>query len=334
MLGGILVNPVTNYPWLFSNDSIFKTYPYLLPCLVSSLISVVGSMVGFCLLEESAPALVKKKKAADRMKKRISNSESTLDLEEETPLLSSHLSVNHDDVNSNDSPPLSFKEALTPKVLSAIGAYASWCLVTIMYEEVYALYIAEPLAKGGLAFTSLEIGTILSLSGIIQVVSQLIAFPLFEKRFGLLGTFRIASLLLSLFSFLLPFTTDFAFFLGAGQSLPFSYTPSQKTSVSVLLLLLLAGKTVATVIGYIPVIIFVNDSAPNPQSLGTVHGTGQVFASLVRSIGPTLGGFLWSWSLQPSHSAPFDFHFTFFFTSGLCLGCWYASFSIEKFVKK
>ncbi|KAJ2398875.1 hypothetical protein GGI23_002985, partial [Coemansia sp. RSA 2559] len=37
-IGGLTVNPVKNYPWLFGNSVLFREYPYLLPCLVNSSI--------------------------------------------------------------------------------------------------------------------------------------------------------------------------------------------------------------------------------------------------------------------------------------------------------
>ncbi|KAJ1889209.1 hypothetical protein LPJ81_006175, partial [Coemansia sp. IMI 209127] len=39
-VGGLLVDPVNNYPWLFGNSVLFREYPYLLPCLVGSSISL------------------------------------------------------------------------------------------------------------------------------------------------------------------------------------------------------------------------------------------------------------------------------------------------------
>lgn len=334
MLGGILVDPVKNYPYLFTKDSIFATYPYLLPCVVSSIVSVLGSLIGFFLMEETAPAMVSSSAKKTTYARDSQTTISQFQMESQPLLLHQNQELDQDEFDSTTSttttstPTLTLRETLTPKVLSSIFLYASWCLVTILYEEVFALYLAEPLHKGGLSFSSLEIGTILSLSGLIQVISQLFLFPVFERKWGLLGTFRIAALLLALFSFLLPFTTDYALWIGSAsdplqnpnqknsQVYPL---PFQKAYVSIVLFTLLAGKTLATVIGYIPVIIFVNDSAPSPQSLGTVHGTGQVFASLVRSIGPTLGGGLWSWSLEKGRRVPFDFHFTWFITAALCV---------------
>ncbi|KAJ1766271.1 hypothetical protein IW138_005975, partial [Coemansia sp. RSA 986] len=41
-IGGLLVDPVKNYPWLFGDSVLFREYPYLLSCLVGSSISLFG----------------------------------------------------------------------------------------------------------------------------------------------------------------------------------------------------------------------------------------------------------------------------------------------------
>lgn len=43
--------------------------------------------------------------------------------------------------------------------------------------------------------------------------------------------------------------------------------------------------------------MIVNAAAPK-ESLGAVNGAGQSIASLVRALGPALGGLSWAWSLQ------------------------------------
>ncbi|KAJ1890277.1 hypothetical protein LPJ81_005965, partial [Coemansia sp. IMI 209127] len=52
-IGGLLVDPVKNYPSLFGNSVLFREYPYLLPCLVGASISLFGLVVGYFQLEET-----------------------------------------------------------------------------------------------------------------------------------------------------------------------------------------------------------------------------------------------------------------------------------------
>jgi hypothetical protein len=91
---------------------------------------------------------------------------------------------------------------------------------------------------------------------------------------------------------------------------------------------LLSGKTIASVLGFISIIISVNDSAPSPASLSTVHAFAQVFSSFARAIGPAVSGALWSWSLENS-IFPFDFHFTLFVVSGIAMGSFFLTFLLN-----
>lgn len=324
MFGGLLVNPVERFPYLFGSSLLFKRFPYLLPCIVSSTVSIIGAVIGFVYLEESAPSF-----ALGKLDKHNTSTSTIVNEESVDPFADLH----QEKVDSEKE--LTFTEIMNPKVCFSIFCYATWCLITIIYEEVYALYVAEPLKAGGLQFSSFDIGTLLSMSGVIHLISQLIIFPILEAKLGLIKTFRAGAILMVFFAAMLPFCTDFIKTLLL--EIPSShvenpYTPNQKNSLFALLLFVLAGKTLSSVLGYIPVIIFVNDSAPNPQSLGTVHGCGQVAASLVRSIGPTFGGYLWSWSLGNASYFPLDFHFTFFIVALFSLVAIYESFYLEKYI--
>jgi hypothetical protein len=75
---------------------------------------------------------------------------------------------------------------------------------------------------------------------------------------------RFGIVALSVSAFALPFCSDFA-----RMMIDSAYQP---IIVIVILLVLLSLKTVATVLGYVPVIIFVNDSCTELRYLGTVHG--------------------------------------------------------------
>ena len=54
-MGGALSQPCDNYPWLFSGESIFKKFPFLLPNLVCVVVLMTGIVVGLLFLEETHP---------------------------------------------------------------------------------------------------------------------------------------------------------------------------------------------------------------------------------------------------------------------------------------
>ncbi|KAF2436529.1 MFS general substrate transporter [Tothia fuscella] len=52
-LGGILAEPVKNYPGYFQATSIFSRFPYLLPNIVCATVVIFGLIIGFLFLEET-----------------------------------------------------------------------------------------------------------------------------------------------------------------------------------------------------------------------------------------------------------------------------------------
>ena len=353
VIGGFLVDPAKQFPYLFGNSEFLKTYPYFLPCLVSSIVSVIGAVMGLFYLEETLkPTRVMRRHSLldiETIPHQVSELEicipQPLDhiFESSETLLRDSTSlvpdgsdtdngilrtsqINLDDMEGVQEN-LSFRKILSKNVCLCIMSYAIWCFLQVIYDEVYALFVATPIALGGLQFSSFEMGAVLSLLGIVQVIGQLILFPIAERKYGLVGSLKLASVTMVIFSILLPFVGDLARHVVTSPDGLYTFT--QKAIVFNALLFVLAGRNFGCVIGYIAVMILVNDSAPGKHTLGVVHGFGQVAASLVRSAGPALAGILWTWSLSNNLSFPFDFHFTLFLTA--IIAC--VSFATASFVR-
>ncbi|GJP78115.1 hypothetical protein CLOP_g8449 [Closterium sp. NIES-67] len=52
-LGGFLCEPAVKYPWLFPPRSLFGRFPFLLPCLLLALLSLLGLLATAALLPET-----------------------------------------------------------------------------------------------------------------------------------------------------------------------------------------------------------------------------------------------------------------------------------------
>ncbi len=109
----------------------------MLPCIVSSIVSVVGSVIGYAYLEETAPAVVKRNKLKNSQN---FGSDITMNQGEEVLLDHSGELERGDSVVSIQLP---LSEIINGPVCISILCYSTWCLVTIMYEEVYALYVSR-----------------------------------------------------------------------------------------------------------------------------------------------------------------------------------------------
>jgi hypothetical protein len=57
VLGGLLADPATSYPSIFPQNSLWTTYPYLLPNLAVGLLQVLTFILAFLVLQETHPRM-------------------------------------------------------------------------------------------------------------------------------------------------------------------------------------------------------------------------------------------------------------------------------------
>lgn len=134
---------------------------------------------------------------------------------------------------------------------------------------------------GGFELPTKTIGTILSISGIIQTIAVLVVFPLVSQRLGSLRTFRLAVLSYPLFYVLVPYLS----ILPDHLKVPVLYV-------------FIVWKVTAQAFALPPIQILLANSAPSKKVLGTLNGTAASSASLCRAFGPTLSGLLQSAGLS------------------------------------
>jgi hypothetical protein len=308
-MGGLLAKPVESIPSLFKDSVFFKKYPYLLPCLFGASFSVLGVLLGFSFLEETL-----------EKKKTLSASESA------ERLLIDHEQESCGTLVEDREKRSTISETLTKDVINSILAYAMWAFNTVIFDEVLALFVATPVHTGGLSMTAKEFGLIMSLLGIIQICIQIFAYPVFERKFGLIGTFRFAIVLMILSVPTIPCLNMLARYLTDTAG---NLTVQNRLLIQAGLYVLLSIRLMSCCFGYVCVLILVNDSSPHPRNLATVHGIGQVAAAFVRSIGPAIGGTLWSWSLTSANTFPLDFNFSFLFVSFICIIIFFHSYQLN-----
>lgn len=55
LLGGLLCNPVDKFPWLFKDNELLTTYPYLLPCGVVASFTALGAFLSLFIGPDGGP---------------------------------------------------------------------------------------------------------------------------------------------------------------------------------------------------------------------------------------------------------------------------------------
>jgi len=167
------------------------------------------------------------------------------------------------------------------KVVVGIGTYALCAFMFILLDELFPLYASYPPELGGLGFDTKKIGYALSIGAVCTVPWLLFGYKPLVNKYGSVGSCVIGSAAFIFVATLTPLMSAFR----TNPGLLWSYIALNGA---------LRGVTASTIFSCTAVIV--NNSAP-PGKLGFVNSLGQFSASLLRTVGPSLGGLLWSISV-------------------------------------
>ncbi|KAF9453686.1 hypothetical protein P691DRAFT_755313 [Macrolepiota fuliginosa MF-IS2] len=154
-IGGSLSSPHIRFPHIFSGK-FWRDFPYFLPCATIALVSSLTFLVVLIHLRETLP-------------RKCSSS---------TPVEETSTGT-----RSQRSPPS--HTLLTPRVLLSISNYAVLSFLTMSYLAIQPLFLAMPIAIGGLALEPIQIGSILGFLGFCTAFIQALFLGPSVRRFGL-----------------------------------------------------------------------------------------------------------------------------------------------------
>ena len=259
VIGGLLSEPVKQYPDTFSESGFFGTYPYALPCFVCATYALIAAVVVQLVFIESL------KSAAAPMPGRLighASAESTLSNPQQTAR-----------VERKAEPTL--KLLLQEDVWFATSSYGLIAFVYMVFDGFLPLFCQRPLDDYGLAYSSRDIGIVMSASSIIVVPLSIYLPPRLDRKFGKIWLFRIPHLPNALCTAIVPLTC-------------FLPGPLAWLVLAVILTIMGIGKNLT----FLSVMLLINNSVPMSR-LGQVNGIGQSWAALARSSGPAFGGLIW-----------------------------------------
>jgi len=355
LIGGMLASPAIRYPHIFRQDSIWAEYPYLFPCMLCVINSIVASAMCSIFLKETNVAVLQaqqlKGQGAGAVSGTLDESVRGMDSSRH-PMIHSTPDVNskpatpaktyvilgegeeeeedEDEAGkeregeskdaglgssldeeqpisstvplpSSPSPPPPPPPPPLPSnadsvlrervVLQATGAYGLLAFSYIIIDETLPLFMKFDVAKGGLSFTSSEIGFVLSCSGAVMLCFNMLILPTLGK-YSKLTLYKTTNLVA------IPFTMAWPLAGLLNSRLVESHRLQPKSPIMYLALLGISSvKNSLAVVTFTAVIILVNHSVPS-RYLGKVNGMGQSFAALARAAGPALGGALWSITIR------------------------------------
>ncbi|KAF2175483.1 MFS general substrate transporter [Zopfia rhizophila CBS 207.26] len=312
--GGLLAEPVKNYPSVFPPSTIFESYPYLLPNLVCTAAVVYGLTVGILFLEETHEDRRHDRDRGrevgqwilDKVCRRSANAsfsdgDGPLDgmrsiLKDRSPrayrssdssltLCSSRTSITEPPLYDLEDPrpPPKLRDAFTKQVCLNIICYGVLAFHTISLEQLLPILMSRGQSNTTpqLPFKfkgGFEFSTrTIGIILSIQGVLQIFAqVVVFPWVSQKLGSLRTFWLTIALYPFLYLLTPYLAL-------LPERFRiPS--------IILILVWKVTAQSLSYPILAIMLANAAPSKKVLGTLNGAAASSASVCRGFGPTVSG--------------------------------------------
>ncbi|KAF8218231.1 major facilitator superfamily domain-containing protein [Mycena galopus ATCC 62051] len=148
IIGGLLANPYEQFPNTFGRFEFWKTYPYALPCFMTTFYCIISFfLVLFCLKETVEPRRRNPSSAPE---------------------------IRH----------LSLREVLTPRVIVVVSNYSLLALLDIALRALQPLFYTLHIRFGGLGFSPPLVGLCLGAFGLFTGLYQATLFPSVYNRFG------------------------------------------------------------------------------------------------------------------------------------------------------
>ncbi|KAL9687313.1 hypothetical protein QQ045_031713 [Rhodiola kirilowii] len=267
-LGGFLAQPAEKYPYLFSKESIFGRFPYLLPCLLISVLALVAAISCYWLPETL----------------HMHNGNNQFDESITVKVIQMKSEKEHifEEGNPNSESSLLKNWPL----MSAIIVYCVFQLHDTAYSEIFSLWATSPRTLGGLSFSTSNVGEVLAISGFGLLLFQLFMYPLVEGYLGPLNISRIGAALSIVLLTSYPLIAQLS-----------------GLRLTVLINIASASKNILAVSIVTGLFILQNRSVSQNQR-GAANGISLAAMSLFKAIGPIVGGSLLSWA-ESRPDAPF-----------------------------
>jgi MFS family permease len=319
-LGGCLADPVSNISWLFGPNGLFNItgssqgvewalrYPYALPAMFNASMLGLSFAISYLGLRETLAETQGRedfgirygrylKQVLRRTFLRGSMKQYTAvaldDFEETTGVIDDENKASEAPPTRSQAPRQVIKTVWTRDVLCALISFCLLPLHNAAFMHIFPVFLSNPPEdnskhtlfsfNGGLGLRSPSIGLWLGFFGICGIMLQLFIYPRMQARIGTLGNFRVAL-------FMFPITYALAPYL--------VLLPSSGIFRWTCLGLVAWSQIMARTLAIPSTVILLTQSAPAKHVLGTVHGAGNMLASLSRAIGPAIGGWAFAYGME------------------------------------
>ncbi|CAG9975839.1 unnamed protein product [Clonostachys byssicola] len=314
LLSGFLADPIHSLPNLFGpgsaiggSDGVWwmAKFPYALPNLLFSTILAMAALAIVLGLDETHPQRRHVPDFGRRLGKMLTGRLvkhqdpgymliSDNDYSQTTVHNEDHEAADARHQNVIDKPRPPFKVIFTKQVtLALVLLFLQSIHVSAFNSILFSLLPTPKSAKdsfelpfrftGGLGLSTQKIGFANTTIGLIGLPLQLILYPIITSRIGVKRSYRT----------FLPAS------IGAYILLPYLVLlPDDMGIIWTCLSFVLVLQVVSRTFVNPATVILVNNSAPSPTLLGSVHGFASSVSSAARIVGPTVGGSMLGWGLS------------------------------------
>jgi hypothetical protein len=327
ILGGLLSNPIDQYPGMFGKDSVLggkegvwwmEHWPYALPNIVSAIFLFCAATMLFLGLDETHEMLRDRRDIGRKIGRFLTRcilrrrqdeaSYSALPTMDdiETPLNADlELQGQKPTDKGKRRQKLPIRRIWTKNVITTLSAHASMAFHVGTFNALWFIFLSTPRYdpknpqppslthpsfpihfNGGLALTPAHIGFALSILGVIGIFLQLIVYPAWSGKYGVVRSYRYSLLLFPICYTLTPYIA----------LLPSTSAPPDEARGPLVwmgIVVVLAIQVMARTFALPGTTILVNNSCPHPSVLSTYHGIAQSISSAVRTLGPATMSWLY-----------------------------------------
>lgn len=313
MIGGLLADPAGNYPQWFGDNQFLKRFPYILPNLFPIPIIVIAFVCSCLFIKETLHGpkvwMPENRDPLLKLGRRLtSRNESTgyeavpeTELEDEPEEQLEHQQQLEQPGKPDEeeqvameppAPPKEEKrklgEILTTPIKITLACYVMLLLHNPAFQQLFPLFFSTPrmpghhsswiFFNGGLGLTTVQLGFIMSIRGVIGIVLQLLVYPMAADYFGNALVHRMSIVIFPIAYFILPYLS----FMKNEQAAIVA------TSITITIV------AVARAFAIPPMTILITNATTDRKYLGTVHGLTHSVTSLARCLGPFVLGNLFS----------------------------------------
>jgi MFS family permease len=202
-------------------------------------------------------------------------------------------------------------------VIAAVAVMGMLAYYSITSGLAFPLWATRSLEDDGLGFSDREVGTIVSLSGILPLLFQMFLFYRVDKLLGTIYAFRVSTLMYGLVIFVMPFIEIIPSHIGKYLA---SFT-------------FIALQSIANTWAFGEANLLLSNSAP-PYAVGRVNSLATTFSAMLRIVAPVIGSSMFAYTANLDYYYPLNYCFIFNVCSLVALLTFVVSFVLPSYLNR